>query len=375
MYQPVRYYDYERREGSNCCCLLFLIGLLSVASFAVVLTASSEVLRSPVFSLLEEAEISLAFNDFIRDYDKSYATDAEMQYRKEIFAKNYKLVKQLNEEYTTATYEVNFSADLTDEEFEEQFLDPAGTNEKCTVARERAWAKPSMAIDPDPNLDINWVSKGKVSPIKNQGSCGSCWTFAVISVVESIYAIRENKLLQFSEQQIVDCCRRLYSPECQISDGCKGGLVSEGFQYSINKGVMLQRDYNYTAKDEVCKYREHLTVFKPDEYVGINERDLRMMEKTVLTRPIAVGISATWPVFRFYKEGIIERGCEETPLNHGVAIVGASNEKGIPYWLVRNSWGNTWGDKGYVKLARTLNFYPTGVCGIAACAEYIRYKE
>jgi len=375
MYQSVGYYDYERREGSNCCCLLFLIGLLSVASFAVVLTASSEVLRSPVFSLLEEAEISLAFNDFIRDYDKSYATDAEMQYRKEIFARNYKLVKQLNEEHTTATFEVNFSADLTDEEFEDQFLDPAGANEKCTVAQERAWANPSMSVDPDPKLEINWVEKGKVSAIKNQGSCGSCWTFAVISVIESIYAIRENKMLRFSEQLIVDCCRKLYSSECQISDGCKGGLVSEGFQYSINKGVMLESDYPYTAKDEVCKYKKDLTVFKPDGYVDINERDLKMMEKIVLTRPIAVGVSASWPVFRYYKEGVVERDCRETPLNHGVAIVGAGNEKGIPYWYVRNSWGSAWGAQGYIKIARSLKMYPTGACGIAACPEYIRYKE
>jgi C1A family cysteine protease len=377
MYQPVRYYDYERREGSNCCCLLFLIGLLSVASFAVVLTASSEVLRSPIASLLEDVEISLAFNDFIRDFDKSYANDADMQYRKGIFAKNYRKIKELNEEHTMATFEVNSFADLTDEEFEEQYLDPAGASEKCTVAQERAFRNPTVPADPNSDLDINWVAKGKVSPVKNQGSCGSCWTFATMTVIETIYAIRENQMLQFAEQQIVDCCKKQVSAECQISDGCRGGLISEGFQYAINKGVMLETHYPYKARDEVCTYesKKDNIVFKPHGFVDIKEADVKEMENVLQTRTIAVGLAASSAAFRYYRSGVLEKSCPETPLNHGVAIVGAGTEGGVPYWLVRNSWDKTWGDGGYIKIARSLKDYPTGVCGIASCPEYIKYKE
>lgn len=326
-------------------------------------------------SLLDEAEISNAFESFVREYERTYNDEYEKEYRKQIFADNYLRIKELNEGDDNAYFEVNQFADMSEEEFEAEYLDPRGVNEKCTVAQKRVWDNPTDPVDPDKSLKVDWVKKGVVSEVKNQGRCGSCWTFATISVVETMYAIREKKLLQFSEQQVVDCCRKSVSSECKISNGCKGGLVGEGFQYLINKGTILETDYPYKARDEKCKYKKDITVFKPHSYVDITPSDLKAMEKILVSRSFAVGLAANHPAFRFYRRGVVSKNCPETPLNHGVTVVGAGVLNDEPYWLVRNSWGKRWGDGGYLRISRSLKNYPTGVCGIASCPEYVKYKE
>lgn len=378
MYQPIRIYDYERRESSGYSCLLVFIAMVSIVGFAVICVVSIDSFRTPFATLMEETEASKAFYSFMQEYGKSYANEAEQETRRRIFMKNYKTIQELNKEDPTVTFGVNEFADLTDEEFEDQYLDPAGVNEKCTVAQHEVWNNPREPVEPNDDLNINWVEKGKVSPVKNQGPCGSCWTFATTTVLETIYAIRENNLIQFAEQQIVDCCKKGRADECKISNGCNGGLVAEGFQYAINKGVMMGKDYPYTANDKrACKYDASKTVYKPQSFVDIKASDVAEMEKVLMTRSIAVGLSASHAVFRYYKKGVIDDKCPETPLNHGVAIVGAGTEisTGKKFWLVRNSWGRTWGDGGYIKLSRELNKYPTGVCGVASCPEYVKYKE
>lgn len=366
MNQPEKYYNCERQMNSSCYCLIFIAVFVSVAFFAACVIGSSEVLCSPFSSLLEKAEITLAFNDFIRDYDRSYSSEKEQQFRKEIFARNYKLVKELNGQYTVS-FAVNQFADLTDEEFEEQYLNYKGVNESTLVREETA----TNETEPNKDIEIDWVKRGKVTPVKNQG-VGISWASAATSAFETIYAIKENKLLHFSEQQIIDCYRK--SGECGLS-GCGGGLISEKLQYTIDEGVMLEKDYNRLARDNMCKYDTSKIIYKPHSFVAIKPGDIREMENIVQTRSLVVAVSAIHRAFRFYKEGILEKDCPETPLDHTMAIVGAGTLYGVPYWLVKNSWGDKWGDAGYMRIARSLKDYPTGACGIASRPEYVKYKD
>eukprot|EP00826_Nyctotherus_ovalis_P050305 TRINITY_DN614_c0_g3_i1.p1 TRINITY_DN614_c0_g3~~TRINITY_DN614_c0_g3_i1.p1 ORF type:complete len:367 (+),score=84.84 TRINITY_DN614_c0_g3_i1:57-1157(+) len=366
MHQPEKYYNCEKRPSSSCYCLIFIGLFVSVASFAAVAIGSSELLCSPFSSLLEKAEIALAFDDFIRDYDRSYSSEEEQQFHKEIFARNYKFIKELNGQYTVS-FAVNQFADLTDEEFEEQYLNNKGVAKYTLLQKEIQ----TNETEPNRDIEIDWVKRGKVTPVKNQG-VGISWASAATSIFETIYAIKENKLLYLSEQQAIDCYRK--NGECEFP-GCERGLVSEILQYAIDKGVMLEKDYTHLVPENVCKYDTSKIIYKPHSFVTIKPGNIQEMEGIVQTRSLIVAVSAIHRVFRFYKEGILEKDCPETPLDHTMAIVGAGTLYGIPYWLAKNSWGHKWGDAGYIRIARTLKDYPTGVCGIASRPEYVKYKD
>ena len=381
MYQPIRLYGADRPRRTNgsplaICFLLFVI----MASVVLILVTAGPLLQSfslsSVFPAFEETEISLAFEQFMKDNGKDYTTVAELAKRKDVFAFNYRRIKQFNQEHTDVTLGVNLFADLTDEEFEQAYLKYPVANDQCTVAQEMVKKNPPVQTKPNSDLNINWIEKGKVLPVKDQGNCGSCWTFAATCTIESLYAIRENlaKPIRFAEQQIVDCCHSSVTKICDGSSGCYGGLVWQGFEYAKVNGVMKSSDYPYHAALEKCKYDPDKKVFNLDGFVDITPGNTADMEKAILGRPIAVGLSAGYFAFRYYKSGVLNAGCPETPVNHGVVVVGAGNEGGLDYWLVRNSWGGNWGAEGYIKIARG-GPQKTGYCGISSCAEYPLYKE
>jgi len=377
MYQPVRQFRaHSNRSSAAPCCVMFLILTTFVVLGTIFVLMHNNSQNN--FLRFDDVEISIAFEKFKLEYDKQYDTVEESIKRKAIFAYNYRRIEEYNAKNDHTILEINKFADMADEEFEQIYL-RAGANDKCVVAQELAKKNPLMSFEPR-DIDIDWNKKGKVLPIKDQGSCGSCWTFAATSVIETIYAIRENpsQLARFSEQQIVDCCRKEVSAECPVSDGCSGGLSYEGFNYVMNKGHMLFKDYPYHAADEQCAYDPSKPSFKIHGWSDIEVGNVTEMEDVLQNRTFTVGVSAGYYAFRFYKSGVLDVGCPEGPVNHGVTVVGAGTEiingQNYYYWLVRNSWGKNWGFEGHIKISR-YGPQQLGYCGINSCAQYVKYKE
>jgi KDEL-tailed cysteine endopeptidase len=337
--------------GVFCVCLVPFLGSSELAANFPFLQPS-----------ISESQVDAAFATFVTDFKRDYSSSEETQLRRRIFAQNYRRIAIFNNQpRQTVTLGVNQFADLTDEEFAAQYLARPKTPPSILH-------KPRHPKAADLNLDIDWVKKGKVSPVKDQGICGSCWTFSSISVVETLHAIRKNSSpVRLSEQQLVDCCRTV------MSNGCHGGEPPEAFDYIRKNGITLNENYPYRAEDLECK-KDVPAFLKIQGYLNITPGNNTEMEKIILNQTIAVELNASPYVFRFYKSGVVDAGCPSDIINHAVTIVGAgTDENNVPYWLVRNSWSATWGDKGHLRLKRHSDGMP-GPCGVALWAKYIFYN-
>lgn len=206
--------------------------------------------------------------------------------------------------------------------------------------------------------DFSWVSLGMTTPVKDQGQCGSCWAFSSTEAVESAYAIKSGKLEILSPQQLVDCSK--------LNSGCNGGLQNRAFKYLEGVQMCSEVSYPYTSGSTetagTCKTCSGI-IPKLVSYVSV-KADETAMASALLINPLAVAIEADQKEFQLYKSGVLDFDCG-TNLDHAVNIEGFSSENGKDYWLVRNSWSSSWGDKGYVKLARGKN-----MCGIKESVFY-----
>jgi cathepsin L len=220
--------------------------------------------------------------------------------------------------------------------------------------------KPLKADPPD---SIDYRDKGVVNVIKDQGQCGSCWAFGTIQAAESNYALKFTTLYSCSEQNLVDCVT--------TCDGCGGGLESLAYDYIIQKqaGLLnLESDYPYTGRDGSCKYNAAKGVNKVVSYQHGKSGDEAYLLNLVGTVGVAdVAIDASWNSFQLYSSGVYnEPKCKnsEASLDHAVGCIGYGTDGSTPYWLVRNSWGLSWGEKGYIRMSRNKN----NQCGIATDA-------
>ncbi len=364
MYYPVRNPHGERRSAgpSACCCLLAFVAVTVLfACGTTLLFVHKDSLRYILQPDVNDDEVSSAFEEFVQTYRRDYASAEETDKRRAIFESNYrKIVVHNRDPSQTCQLGVNQFADLSDEEFERMYLSkPISVQQPADFGAE--------AAAPNQDIDVNWVTKGKVTDVKDQGLCGSCWTFSAISITETLVAIKNNTTPErYSEQQLVDCCKT------SMSNGCHGGEDTDAFKYLMSQGIAYENVYPYHAMDETCKQSSVPMQVKIDNYFNVTVGNNTDMERVVQTRTMSVGVCAGAFVFRFYKGGVVTAGCPDDPLSHAVTVVGAGTQDGTPYWLVRNSWGPNWGDKGYLKIARTPDGN-TGVCGIAASAQYISY--
>ncbi|NXX50997.1 CATH protein, partial [Tricholaema leucomelas] len=238
---------------------------------------------------------------------------------------------------------------------------------------------------------IDWRKKGNfVTPVKNQGACGSCWTFSTTGCLESAIAIATGKLLSLAEQQLVDCAQAFNN------HGCSGGLPSQAFEYILyNKGLMGEDSYPYRAKvwpphtfcscragsraasnsmsflsvqNGTCKFQPEKAIAFVKDVVNITQYDEDgMVEAVGKHNPVSFAFEVT-SNFMHYRKGVYSNPrCQHTPdkVNHAVLAVGYGEENGTPYWIVKNSWGPLWGMDGYFLIERGKN-----MCGLAACASY-----
>jgi len=200
---------------------------------------------------------------------------------------------------------------------------------------------------------INWVSKGAVNAIKDQKQCGSCWAFSAVSAMESAHKIKSGKLLSFAEQQLVDCST--------ASHGCNGGNAGSAFTYYQSSAAMSESSYTYTAKNGTCKYSSNNTGVKSTSHSKVTSSSASAMKTALAGRPLSVAIEADKSVFQSYKSGIFNSTSCGTSLDHATNVVGWGSSGSTDYWIMRNSWGTSWGESGYMRIAIVDG---DGICGI-----------
>lgn len=209
---------------------------------------------------------------------------------------------------------------------------------------------------------VDWRTNNAVTPVKNQGQCGSCWSFSATGAMEGAWAIHTGSLEPLSEQQLIDCSK-------SYGDfGCNGGEMDSAFRYAIDHGMCTEDEDPYQAASESCIDCDMQVTFST--CVDVTSNNQLHLKEAVAQGPVSVAIEADTAAFQFYSGGVINNSACGTQLDHGVLVVGYGEEDGELYWLVKNSWGTSWGDQGYVKIARTESENDPGVCGIAMQPSY-----
>ena len=222
----------------------------------------------------------------------------------------------------------------------------------------REWTSEEDAIveNNTPNAaSVNWVDAGAVTPVKNQGQCGSCWSFSSTGALEGADKIKNGTLRSFSEQQLVDC-------DHVGSAGCNGGSMAGAFYWYKSNKAELEADYGYTAVTGTCHQTDYTGVVEDTGYVQVAQSSSSALMASIEAAPTSVAIEADKMAFQAYTGGILNSAECGTQLDHGVLAVGYGTDNGQAYYLVKNSWGASWGDNGYVKIAN--NGDGSGICGI-----------
>jgi len=208
---------------------------------------------------------------------------------------------------------------------------------------------------------VDWRDKGAVTPVKNQGSCGSCWSFSTTGAMEGAHQIATGKLLSLSEQQFVDCDYGL-----RKNLGCNGGLMDKAFDYAKETAIETEEDYPYTAKKGSCAAEASKEIVNVTSYYDVTPDSPDALKAALDKGPVSVAIQANTAVFQLYKSGVITSEKCGTSLDHGVLAVGyGTDATDGPFYIVKNSWGADWGDAGYVKIGIVDG---AGICGIQSQA-------
>lgn len=295
------------------------------------------------------------FQKFIANHQKFYDSVENEQSRFLIYRDNMEYAEQMNALQSNYTLGETFFADMTLAEFRQYHV---------ALAAPMAKAKCSTFVSNDDAVvptELDWRITNKVTAVKDQGQCGSCWSFSATGAMEGAWAISTDELVSLSEQQLVDCS----SGFKYGNNGCNGGLMDGAFEYAINNGMCTEDNYPYKAADGTCKTDCGATIAHFSDCQDVPAKNEVALKEAVSIGPVSVAIEADTRVFQMYTSGILTSTECGTNLDHGVLITGYGRENGVDFWNVKNSWGVSWGESGYVKIGRSDSTKDAGVCGIA----------
>jgi len=306
--------------------------------------------------------LSKQFEDWTRTNKKRYSSVSETVSRFEAFKANAAFVAQHNAEAKQGLHSfvvgLNRFADMTNDEYRVMLGYQRSANRTSTGKPFR----PTSVSDLPPTVD--WRTKGIVTPVKDQGQCGSCWSFSATGSMEGAHALSTGNLVSLSEQNLVDCVNN-------GQDTCEtGGEMTDAFQWVIsNGGIEGESDYPYCAcSGNGCQFDPSLVQATFSSYTSVSPQgDEGALQVAAAQQPVSIAIDASAQSFQLYSGGVYNNpDCSSTDLDHGVLIVGYGNYQGSDYWLVKNSWSASWGMDGYIMMTRNEN----NQCGVATDASY-----
>merc|ERR1712166_73548 len=338
------------QRNTNMLRVLFCLASVSLAVYAA---PQSE---------LSVSEYEYLFKAFQTDHAKTYA-EHQTQAKFRVFRDNVDFINDHNKNHAdTLGYTVGIN----------QFADMTKTEYKRTMLGYNALRKPTNLVTEELDetaapASVDWTTKGAVTPVKNQGQCGSCWAFSTTGSVEGRNQIKNGKLVSLSEQELTSCASKYGN------QGCNGGLMDDGFKFIEAEGLETEADYKYdgaTGTRDTKKEKAHdginpgvVTSFK-----DVAKNSQSQLAAAVADGPVSVAIEADQSGFQFYKSGVFSGTCGPA-LDHGVLAVGYGTDSGTAYWKVKNSWGSTWGQDGYIMMAKDISS-SSGQCGIASQPSY-----
>lgn len=350
--------------------------LLSVFALCVSFSCAhdaSHVLSYSPQDLHSEVKLLSLFDAWNAKHGKHYTASQKLEKHRRfhIFRDNLLRIDAHNSEAGSSfKLGLNRFADLTHEEYKESrrlgLKLPA--RKLGSIRNPSATHRKASAIDvKELSESIDWRTLGVVTGVKDQGMCGSCWAFSATGAIEGANAIATGSLVSVSEEELVTC---------SSADGCNGGLMDEAFEWVLdNGGIATEEKYpyeSYSGTSGSCDTKlegEEKTV-TIDGFADVEPYSEAALMEAVSKQPVSVAIEASAWDFQLYAEGVYNGTCSSDPydINHGVLLVGYGSENGVNYWIVKNSWGSSWGDTGFIRMIR--NGSPFGICAILSMSSY-----
>ncbi|EAR96136.1 papain family cysteine protease (macronuclear) [Tetrahymena thermophila SB210] len=323
---------------------------ISLALVALLICSSLAQQTNPNHQL----EALTAYNQWKNNNLRIYINDAEKQYRQSVFLENFQKIKEHNANQAN-TYQqgLNQFSDMTQEEFVQKILmsnSQADSSQSLSAPQSSSNNQNLTATASPIAASVDWRTKGAVTPVKNQGNCGSCWAFSSTGAMESFNFIKNKVLSSFSEQQLVDCA---IQQNGYYSHGCNGGSYYQALLYASKVGMKTESQYPYTAIWGTCQVSGTNNGYKPVAFGSVGQNTLAL-QTALNAAPVSIAMDAT--NLYLYTSGVYNN-CNPSSinLNHAVLAVGYDSQGN---WIVKNSWGASWGQQGYFLLA------PNNTCGI-----------
>jgi C1A family cysteine protease len=301
-----------------------------------------------------------SFTRWASYYGKTYAA-SERDYRNYVFNTNVEKI-YLHNSFGNSSWSmsVNKFADMTPAEWRLKYATGLFNHSLRVNSIRNYTTFPKSALP----ASVDWTEHGAVTPVKDQGQCGSCWSFSATGALEGAWFLKNSVLYNLSEQELVDCST------AEGNQGCNGGLMDYAFQYAVKQGLATDEAYPYTATGpNKCQAATKKAVVKPTGFQDVPTNSETALLTAIAQQPVSIAVEADQDSFQFYSSGVMTKACG-TSLDHGVLAVGYGSLAGQDYYKVKNSWGADWGMNGYILLGRGTAFGAQGQCGIQMDPSY-----
>ncbi|CAL1289366.1 unnamed protein product [Larinioides sclopetarius] len=299
--------------------------------FLVLLLLLNSLRTFDAFAAENDSDPEVRWENFKKAFKKMYDANEEKT-RRSHFEENYKKISEHNQRYEQGKHSFHLGFNQFADMMIDEFVHIVNGLIRGATEAPIPFVVPKDAVVPD---SVDWRKESAVTPVKNQGSCGSCYAFSATGALEGQHKLKRGKLVSLSEQNIIDCSRR------EGNMGCSGGSMSYAFEYvMVNRGLDSEKSYPYKEKEGICLYKRMKSATNCLGYSDIIPRNEDTLKIAVaLVGPISVGIDANHQSFQLYRGGIYDEPlCSSTNLDHGVLVVGYGTQDGQDYWLVKNRY-------------------------------------